>query len=169
VARKPRRTLLERGKRIFRYIYLRLIRVGGDPVHIALGFALGVFLGIFPTFGLGLPLSFFIASLTRWNRVSAMLGSLVMNPLTATFFWSISGTVGAALFRANAKHVLESAQNGERIKSLTEGALIYLAGNSVISLIGAVLSYFVALKIIRAYRGKKHERWARTHPSLDQE
>jgi len=169
MARKPPRTLLERGKRIFRYIYLRLIRVGGDPAHIALGFALGVFLGIFPTFGLGVPLAFFIASLTRWNRVSAVLGSLVMNPFTAAFFWSISGTVGAAVFRTNAKHVIESARNGERIKSLTEGALIYLAGNAILSLAGAVISYFIALQIIKAYREKKHERWKRTHPPPDLE
>ena len=91
-----------RCRRIFRYIYLRLVRVGGDPVHVALGFALGVFLGVFPTFGIGIPLSLLFASLLRWNRVSAVLGSLVMNPLTTPFFWTLSGVVGAAIFRADA-------------------------------------------------------------------
>src|SRR4030067_2176766 len=112
---------LERGRRTFRYISLRRVRVGGDPVHIALGFALGVFLGVFPTFGLGIPLSLLFASMFRWNRVSALLGSLVMNPLTTPFVWTLSGTLGAAIFRADAQNVLQTVPNGERLRYLTAG------------------------------------------------
>ena len=50
MARKRPRSIPERSRRIFRYIYLRLVRVGGDPVHIGLGFAVGVFF-----YGLKLP------------------------------------------------------------------------------------------------------------------
>ncbi len=151
------RTPLERARRTFRYIYLRLIRVGGDPVHVGLGFALGVFLGVFPTFGLGIPLSLLLASLLRWNRVSAVLGSLVMNPLTTPFFWSLSGTVGAALFRADVRNVLLAARNGDRLKSLTTGALVYLAGNTVVALVFATAGYFLAVRWVVLYRRKRKE------------
>ncbi len=152
------RTSLELCGRTFRYIYLRLVRVGGDPVHVALGFALGVFLGVFPTFGLGIPVALLLASLFRWNRVSAVLGSLVMNPLTTPFFWTLSGTVGAAIFRMDAKKVLLSVQNGERLRGLTVGAGIYLAGNTIVALVAAVLSYFLALRAVVLYRRKRRER-----------
>jgi len=155
---RPRRTPLERGRRTFRYIYLRLVRVGGDPVHVALGFSLGVFLGVFPTFGLGIPLALLLASLFRWNRVAATLGSLVMNPLTTPFFWSLSGTVGAAIFQADARKVLETARNGDRIHSLTAGAGIYLAGNLAVSLFCSVAAYFLAVRAVTLYRRKKKER-----------
>lgn len=155
---RRRRTLPERGRRIFRYIYLRLVRVGGDPVHAALGFSLGVFLGVFPTFGLGIPLALLLASLFRWNRVAATLGSLVMNPLTTPFFWSLSGTVGAAIFQADARKVLETARNGDRIHSLTAGAGIYLAGNLAVSLVCSVAAYFLAVRAVTLYRRKKKER-----------
>lgn len=155
---RPRRTPLERGRRTFRYIYLRLVRVGGDPVHVALGFSLGVFLGVFPTFGLGIPLTLLLASLFRWNRVAATLGSLVMNPLTTPFFWSLSGTVGAAIFQADARKVLETARNGDRIHSLTAGAGIYLAGNLAVSLVCSVAAYFLAVRAVTLYRRKKKER-----------
>ncbi|MGA7104402.1 MAG: DUF2062 domain-containing protein [Candidatus Deferrimicrobiaceae bacterium] len=155
---RPGRTPLERCRRIFRYIYLRLIRVGGDPVHIALGFSLGVFLGVFPTFGIGIPLSLLLASVFRWNRVSAMLGSLVMNPITTPLFWTLSGTLGAAIFRVNASKVITSVQNGERLRSLTAGAGIYLVGNTIIALISAVIAYFLALRVVTAYRKKRRER-----------
>lgn len=155
---RPRRTLPERGRRTFRYIYLRLVRVGGDPVHAALGFSLGVFLGVFPTFGLGIPLALLLASLFRWNRVAATVGSLVMNPLTTPFFWSLSGTVGAAIFRADARKVLNSVRNGESFHSLTTAAGIYLAGNLIVSLVCSTAAYFLALRAVTLYRKKKKER-----------
>lgn len=163
MARKRPRSIRERFRRIFRYIYLRLVRVGGDPVHIGLGFAVGVFLGIFPTFGVGTPLALLIASLLRWNRIAAVLGSLVMNPFTTPFFWTLSGSLGAAIFRVDAKKVLQSVGNGERMKSLSEAALIYLTGNTLIALAGAVVSYFVSRKLVMAYREKRQELWKRTH------
>ncbi|MDH3382955.1 MAG: DUF2062 domain-containing protein [Deltaproteobacteria bacterium] len=155
---RPGRTPLERCRRIFRYIYLRLIRVGGDPVHIALGFSLGVFLGVFPTFGIGIPLALPLASALRWNRVSAMLGSLVMNPITTPLFWTLSGTLGAAIFRVNANKVMTSVHNGERLRSLTMGAGIYLVGNTIIALVSAVIAYFLALRVVTVYRKKRRER-----------
>ena len=162
---RPRRTPLDRLRRSFRYIYLRLVRVGGDPVHVARGFALGVFLGVFPTFGAGIPLSLILASLLRWNRVSAVLGSLVMNPLTTPFFWTLSGMVGAAIFHADAKKVLTSVQDGERLLRLTMGAGIYLAGNTIVALVTAVLSYYLALRAVILYRKKRRERRRRLRES----
>ena len=164
MVRKRPRPIPERFWRIFRYIYLRLVRVGGDPVHIGLGFAVGVFLGIFPTFGAGTPLALLIASVLRWNRIAAVVGSLVMNPFTTPFFWSLSGSLGAAIFRADAEKVLQSVGNGAGLKSLSEAALIYLAGNTIIALAGAIVSYFVSRNLVMAYREKRQELWKRTHP-----
>jgi len=155
---RPGRTPIERCRRIFRYIYLRLVRVGGDPVHIALGFSLGVFLGVFPTFGIGIPLSLLLASVFRWNRVSAVLGSLVMNPITTPLFWTLSGMLGAAIFRIDASKVMTSVRNGERLHSLTVGAGIYLVGNTIIALVSAVIAYFLALRVVTVYRKKRRER-----------
>jgi len=87
-----------------------------------------------------------------------------MNPFTTPFFWTLSGSLGAAIFRADAKKVLQSVGNGERMKSLSEAALIYLTGNTLIALAGAVVSYFVSRKLVMAYREKRQELWKRTHP-----
>lgn len=167
MARKRPRSVPERFRRIFRYIYLRLVRVGGDPVHIGLGFAVGVFLGIFPTFGAGTPLALLIASLLRWNRIAAVMGTLVMNPFTTPFFWTLSGSLGAAIFRADARKVLQSAGDGEQMKSFSEAALIYLTGNTLIALAGAIVSYFVSRKMVIAYRERRRQLRKRTHPPLE--
>lgn len=167
MARKRPRSVPERFRRIFRYIYLRLVRVGGDPVHVGLGFAVGVFLGIFPTFGAGTPLALLIASLLRWNRISAVLGTLVMNPFTTPFFWTLSGSLGAAIFRVDARKVLQSAGDGEQMKSFSEAALIYLTGNALIALAGAIVAYFVSRKMVIAYRERRRQLRKRRHPPLE--
>jgi uncharacterized protein (DUF2062 family) len=152
------RTMVVRVKRIFRYIYLRLVRVADDPVHVALGFALGVFIGVFPTFGLGIPVALFLAALFRWNKAAALLGTLLVNPLTTPFFWSLSGAVGALMLRTDTKSVLRSFRGGEGLKSLSEGALIYLAGNTVVALLSAAIAYLLAVRAVRFYRREKEKR-----------
>ncbi|HEX7125562.1 MAG TPA: DUF2062 domain-containing protein, partial [Thermodesulfobacteriota bacterium] len=59
--------------RVLRYYYLRLVRIDDSPEKIGGGVALGVFLGIFPTFGLGLLLAVALAHRVHVNRAAALL------------------------------------------------------------------------------------------------
>ncbi len=153
----PGRTRLQRLRRWCRYLYLRLVRVGGDPVHIGLGFALGVFLGVFPTFGIGIPAALGLATLLQWNRAAAMLGTLVMNPLTTPFFWSLSGTVGALVFGIGREEVFAELRNGG-IRAATKGSLVYLTGNTILAFFAATISYFLAVRAVRLYREERQRR-----------
>ena len=104
--------ILEKVQRWVRYIALRLVRVNDSPHKVAAGFSLGVFLGVFPTFGIAIPLSFVFASLFRFNRASAVVGSLIMNPLTTPFFWSVSATVGGLVFSEDSQKILAMWEKG---------------------------------------------------------
>lgn len=90
-----------------------------------------------------------------------------MNPLTTPFFWTLSGTLGAAIFGVNVKTVMMNVQNGERLRTLTKGAGIYLAGNTIIALVTAVLSYFLALRAVTLYRKKRRKRKLRRREKKD--
>lgn len=63
--------------RLFKLIYLKLFRINDSPQRIAVGFGLGVFLGILP--GTGPLAALFLAVIFRVNRASAFLGSLLTN------------------------------------------------------------------------------------------
>jgi uncharacterized protein (DUF2062 family) len=158
---RPAYTVSQRVRRWFRYLYLRLVRVSGDPVHVALGFSLGVFLGVFPTFGIGIPLALGLATLFRWNRAAALLGSLVMNPVTTPFFWSLSAAAGALLFGLDRETVLAFAAGKGRGEIFSEMALVYLAGNVVVALATSALAYALALRAVRLYREERERRLAR--------
>lgn len=63
--------------RLFRLAYLKLFRINDTPQKIALGFGLGVFLGIIP--GTGPIAALFLALILGLNRAAALLGSLITN------------------------------------------------------------------------------------------
>src|SRR5512135_3368866 len=78
-----------------KFQYIKLVRLNDSPEKVAGGLALGVVLGILPTFGLGVVLALFLAGPFKVNRVSAVIGTLVMNPWTTPFFWALSYMAGS--------------------------------------------------------------------------
>jgi uncharacterized protein (DUF2062 family) len=54
--------------------YERFIKIRGHPREIALGFALGIFIGMTPTMGVQTPLAVFLAALFKWSKLSAGFG-----------------------------------------------------------------------------------------------
>lgn len=158
-------------KRWVRYQYLKLVRIDDVPSKIAMGMAVGVFWGIFPTFGLGTVLAFILAVIFRFNKAAAVIGSFIMNPLTTPFFWSGSAILGAMLVGGDWHQVVQAIEAfyknftfhsfltrdlwrilfGAARKSL----YIYLIGNLIISLFFAVLAYLLTFKLTVAYRQRK--------------
>ena len=69
--------------RPFRYLYLRFIRLRGTAEEVARGMALGVFIGLTPTMGIQMPLAFFFAMLLKENKIAAVIGVWISNPMTA--------------------------------------------------------------------------------------
>jgi len=89
--KKINNKLLELPKSIF----VRLFKINDTPQKIALGFGLGVFLGIMP--GSGPIASLFLASILKVNRASALFGSLLTNTWLSIVTFLLSIKVGAYL------------------------------------------------------------------------
>lgn len=74
--------------------YIRLFKLSGHPREIAAGFALGILVGMMPLVGGQMAIAAFLASLFRWNPLSAAMGVWITNPLTIPFVYSITYIVG---------------------------------------------------------------------------
>ena len=84
---------ISRSRRFARWVRLQLIRMvreNSTPAKTGLGFALGAFIGVFPSFLIGTPIAFFVAGRLGLNRAAAIGGTTLMNPLTAPVLYSIS-------------------------------------------------------------------------------
>ncbi len=140
-----------------RRFYDRLVRMRGNPKEIALGFALGIFIGMSPTMGFQMPVAAFCAALLGWNKWSAAAGVWITNPITAPFIYSVNYWVGSRMIHwflpeatAHAEAVLSRVgpilqKTPHVIASLTLGGMV----------LGAPLAcagYWLALWAVARYR-----------------
>jgi uncharacterized protein (DUF2062 family) len=177
MARKRRkragRSWRERARRWGRYIYLRLVRQNDEPDKVAKGVGLGVFLGIFPTFGVGTILAVLIATWVKWNRASSVLGTFIMNPFFNPFFMSLSVLTGNLLVPSRFRITVESFRGGRLWSGFFHAVPVYLLGNILVSTVFAVLAYWLTLGAVKAYQQRRATRRlvaqaaAQTDPSPD--
>lgn len=139
-------------KRFFKLIYLKIIRINDSPEKIAKSFALGVFIGIFPTFGIGGILALILAKIFNLNYIASVLGTFIMNYFTSPFFWSLSYFLGSLILegKINLKFFKE--------KEIKYFALNYIVGNIIIAILFSLLSYFIIKEAIIKYKEKKKRR-----------
>ena len=78
-------------------LYDRFLRLRGEPRYIALGFALGLFIGMSPTMGIQTYIAVFFAALFKWNKISAAIGVWISNPVTFPLIYSFTYITGAKL------------------------------------------------------------------------
>lgn len=148
---------LVRVKRRARLIYLRIMRLDDPPERIARGAAIGVFMGIFPTFGAGTILSLGAAFILRANKAAAVIGSLIMNPFTSPFFWTLSVIVGSLLLREDYRAVLTNFKGGHFhiLKGAGAVSMVFLVGNLVVSTAFTLASYYLVKFFIIRHRARK--------------
>jgi uncharacterized protein (DUF2062 family) len=140
---------------------VRFVRLRGLPDEIAKGVALGIFVGMTPTFGFQMVIVVFLALLLRENRLAAILGVWITNPLTAPIIYSIEYEVGRILLGMD--HI-------DLPRELTFGAFADLSydilgplwvGGVVGGVLFGSLAYFVTLRLVPMLKNWKIPRWPR--------
>ncbi|MGW8158204.1 MAG: DUF2062 domain-containing protein [Desulfoprunum sp.] len=159
--------------RIRKYYYLRFIRLKGDPRSLALGTAIGVFVGLTPTMPLHTIIILLLAFLTRTSAIAGILVSMIVcNPLTYIPIYYLSTIIGNTItpYELNWEKVqavvdgLSSSQGFVHSFDLLAGlgqetVVVLLVGGVIFAFPFAVVSYYLALRIfvkIRAKRQAKH-------------
>ena len=145
--------LTTRGKRLTHWLRLqvgRVVRENSTPARTGLGFALGAFIGVFPSFLIGSPLAFFLARRFGWNRAAAVAGTFLMNPVTAPVFYWISTWLGLELLGRN----IEMARIAGLVNHVPHLGLAFLVGNTLFALVLAgSLGTLVFLFVQKSQRG----------------
>jgi uncharacterized protein len=138
-----------------RAAYLGFVRQNSRPDKMAKGLALGVFLGIFPTFGAGSALALLGSSWLGWNRAAAVLGTLIANPLLNPFFLSLSVIAGNFVVPSKFRIALDSLPQGDWWPGLLRFLPTYLVGNLLVSTAFAALVYVAGRIVVTKYRKRR--------------
>jgi hypothetical protein len=132
-----------------------LLSLRASPHQIALGLAIGVFIGIFPTFGLGGVFIIALATFWKFNIPGALVGTLIGNPLFAPLWITLSCLI-TGISPSEIKVPKEPFH--EILKHYSGIGLRYLVGNGLVSLFVAILSYFIVTRAIQWYRARKDKQ-----------
>ena len=147
--------------RQLKLLVVRFIRLRGLPEEIAKGVALGIFIGMTPTFGFQMAIALFFAYLLRENRLAALVGVWVTNPVTAPVIYAIEYEMGRILLDLErARLPLEFTW--EAYSKLGWNIMYPLwVGGTLAGLILGSLSYFITLRMLPIVKSWRVPRWPR--------
>ena len=143
--------------------FLRFARLSGSPDDIAKGMALGIFIGMTPTFGFQMAIAIFCAWLLRENKLAAAVGVWITNPLTAPFIYALEYETGRVLLSMERLH-LPGTLSFAALRSLGWQVVVPLCfGSLLYALVSGALAYSLTLRMIPLLRNWRIPRWPRRH------
>lgn len=135
--------------------FKRFLKIRGNPHEIALGFALGLFVGMTPLLGIHTAIAVFFASCLKWNKISAAAAVWISNPLTAPVIYGINYFIGAKIMCT--KILFDSNEQAKTtfMDLLYGSPEIFIAmtvGGIVTGILLAVSGYYFAFSAVSKYQ-----------------
>jgi len=147
--------------RQFKLNLIRLIRLRGEPDEIARGMALGLFIGMTPTFGVQMIIALVLAMLLRQNKIAAFIGVWITNPITAPIIYGMQYEVGRLLMGMS-RPTTQIEFTYDAMKELGWMLASPLSlGSLVLGIPVAAIGYAVTLHFVPIMRQWNIPRWPR--------
>jgi uncharacterized protein (DUF2062 family) len=127
----------------------------GDPHYIAMGMAIGVFIGVTPTFPLHTVLAVTLAFVLRGSKPAAILGVWFGNPITMPFFYLISYKIGMLLIGNSVPFDVKYVSISELLKLGLDVTVALITGGALLGIPPAIAAYFITRKIFTTVRRRK--------------
>ncbi len=158
-------------QRVARYYSLRFKRLRGDPRSLALGAAVGVFIGITPTLPLHTVAIIGVTLLMRVSTIAALIAATVVsNPLTFVPQYYISWKVGDTILPdrltwERIKEVLDVLTTqgiADSLKTIShlsvDAVLVMMTGGILVALPFTFLTYYYSLRFFIKIREKRRQK-----------
>jgi uncharacterized protein (DUF2062 family) len=147
--------------RQFKLNLLRFIRLHETPNDVARGFALGIAIGMTPTFGFQMIIAAFFAMLLRENKLAAVIGVWITNPLTAPFIYAAEYETGRLLLGLERVGMPEEMTYHNLCQMGSDMLLSLGLGSVLFACLGYVLTYAFTLRLLPSLKQSRIPRWPR--------
>jgi len=138
----------------FRSLLNQVLHLRESPQRTALAFAIGVFIGFSPAYGLHTVMVLLCAWALGLNFLALMVGAFLNNPWTLVPILGASYWVGALLLGRSDSPVFDwhDVSFGAIYEQVMPYAMPFILGGLVLSLLGAALAYPLAYYFVAKYR-----------------
>ncbi|MFZ0240715.1 MAG: DUF2062 domain-containing protein [Desulfobacterales bacterium] len=138
--------------------YERFLKIRGQPREIALGFALGLYVGMTPFIGLHTVMAVPLAALLKWNKISAAVAVWFTNAATAPFIYSVTYLVGARIAGVEKVFSWTDLESFSAVYHLIlktpEIIWAMVIGGMILGVPLAVAGYYLAFYVVSRYQEK---------------
>ena len=128
-----------------------ILSLDSHPRHIALGFAVGVFISFTPFIGIHTPIAIAAAFIFRLNKLTCITGAWVNTPLTVFPALGLSYKLGRILRGLPSAELKIKSIEWQHLKIYAKSLLL---GSSIIGFVLALVSYFLCHWLIVKFRKK---------------
>jgi len=159
-------------KRTFRYYWLRLRRLQGNPFILARGVGIGAFVGLTPTIPFHTGLTIFFCTIFKGNIVAAIIANwVVSNPLTIPLQYYLAWKIGTWVTSVRITWdqvclMLDQLQHAglldaSRMLFVKFSTIMYclMAGGIMLAVPFGILFYFAALYFYLMRQKRRQERF----------
>ncbi len=148
----------------FKRILLRLILKNSTPGGIALGAAIGAFIGILPVYGLHTILVIIAAIIVRpANKAAIFLGTNVSLPPTVPFITWAGYELGRVILWGRFDPLSWSDFKNITFQKISSHYQPLFLGSVLLGFICALITYFVTLFVVRGIKGRRKNGRRREH------
>jgi uncharacterized protein len=171
--------------RRFREHVTHVLHLDEEPSRLAMGMAVGVFIGLTPLYGLHTLLALVVAWVFRLNKAATITGAWLNLPWFAPFIYAFCLKLGEAILSGGVDF------SWSKMIDLAEGTAAYLksspsqhvedlwqmlwdmmftasrplfVGTTLVGLVLAVVTYFLVLEAVLEVRRLGHHKAAPKHP-----
>ena len=142
----------------------RFLAIRGTPRELALGLALGIFVGMSPFMGVHTAIAVLFAAIFKWSKISAAVGVQISNVATAPVVYWFTYHVGKFFYTSKVPFRMpnEFSFNGllEMLKQTPEMIWILTIGGVIVGIPLAFLTYWITFKAVSRYREDIKEKIA---------
>jgi uncharacterized protein len=145
-------------KKRLKNFHENFLSLKGEPRAIAMGMAVGVFVGVTPTIPFHTFLIILFGLLWRHNLTAAYMGSwLISNPLTIPIFYFSQYELGIHILGMTRSHLVLTDYSFQSIISLGWQIILPLmTGGMITAPFFAIPAYFITYRMVLALRRNVH-------------
>lgn len=160
--------------RAFRYYWLKLRRLQGNPFILARGIGIGAFVGVTPTIPFHTGLTIFLCTIFKGNIVAAIIANwIVSNPVTIPVEYYLAWKIGTWLTSIQISwdqvclmlQQLQQAQFSDafRLLFIKFSKIMYclIAGGIVLAVPVGILCYFLSLYLYLLRQKRRQQKFLR--------
>ena len=142
----------------FRKIIVRLLRYNNTPPEIALGVAIGVFIGILPVYGLHTILVIIAALLIRpANKIAIFAGTNIsLPPMLWGIIWA-SYEIGRFILKGRFDPLTWEYFRHLTLKNIANRYEPLFLGSLVLGLFAAIVFYFLTYFIVKGIHDRRKD------------